>query len=65
MRSMNARVCFMCEDVWVPTHPTLRERLDKIQGRLLLIVTKTGRQYTESHFRHVWRAATLRAGLNG
>lgn len=53
------------EPVWVPAHPTLRERLDNIQGRLLVIVTKTGRQFTESHFRHLWRAATLRAGLDG
>jgi len=53
------------EPVWVPAHPTLRERLDKIHGRLLIIVTKTGRQFTENHFRHLWRAATLKAGLDG
>lgn len=53
------------EPIWVPAHPTLRDRLDKIQGRLLMIATPTGRQFKESSFSHAWHEAVVRAGLNG
>ena len=53
------------EPVWIPVHPVLHERLSEIQDRLMLIATKTGRPFNEHHFRHRWRAAVLKAGLNG
>jgi len=53
------------EPVWVHAHQVLRERLNKIQGRLMLIATNTGCQFNEGHFRHLWHAAVLKAGLDG
>jgi len=53
------------EPVWVPAHPTLQKRLDTIQGRLLIIATPAGRQFSKNNFSHMWRAAVLKAGLDG
>jgi integrase len=52
-------------EVWIPQHPSLRAALSAVKGRYMVLVTKTGRSYKGDHFRHEWRAATLRAGLDG
>ena len=50
----------------IPCHSVLRVALDSAPRRSpLILVSSTGRPWREDHFRHVWRKATLAAGLDG
>lgn len=54
------------ELVWIPAVAPLRDALGKAFGdRFMALVTKTGRPFKADNFRHRWRAAILKAGLDG
>lgn len=54
------------ETVWIPAVLPLREALARaFADRFMALVTKTGKPFSEHTFRHRWRAAILKAGLDG
>jgi integrase len=53
------------EEVWIPVHPTLKAHLDSLSPRMMLLLTKTGRAFKETHLGHRFRAAVLKADLDG
>lgn len=52
--------------VLIPAHAALRATLERVAKRgTVILTTKEGKAWKADHFRHEWRAATLKAGLDG
>lgn len=52
--------------VRIPAHRDFRPIVEATPAdQLLFLTTKTGRPWQADHFRHSWRAATRKAGLDG
>ncbi len=53
-------------DLWIPMHSALRKALESAPKKAITILSSAqGKPYTSDHFKHEWREATLKAGLDG